>query len=137
MSGRYRSLPRGWQITIAAFEVTAIGLIAFDFTDFAFYWASSQGALSSTQQPLYFAIIPTAAYLGLAGLGYVLARTHKVSPEHFLWFFLALFVVVPGIVAFGLPQAGDAFFDFTVILGLLVGGYLTIVVIGQVRKVSR
>lgn len=135
--GISRTPSRPWQLVIAFFEGSAVSLIAYDLSDYVYYWASAKGALDATQQAFYFAVFPTLLYIGLAVGSYYLAISGRIKPEFFLYFFLILIVATPTITGLFLPQASDIFYVLTITLGGVVSGLITLALIRQVRRARR
>ena len=89
------------------------------------YLAQSQGiALNAFQQVFYYTLFPTLLYLVIGLLALLFAKIGGITPWHFVEAFIILVVIIPGILAFFLPQATNGVWDLTVLGGMIVSIFI-------------
>jgi hypothetical protein len=120
-----KGLPTSWVIVVWFFMGSVVSLVAFDWSDYVNYLAQANGtALTAFQQVFYFTLFPTFLYFGIGVIALIFARWGGISPWHFVEGFIILVVVIPGILAFTLPQRSNIPWDLTVLGGIIVSVFI-------------
>lgn len=129
---RKEGISTAWMIVISFFLGGAVSSIAIDPSDPAFFWASAHGALSVTQQVLYWDIIPFTLYAALALMGFLIAKYTRVRATLLLWFYLVL-VLLSTVISLFLPQASSLIY---IAVGVGAGTLISVaIVLGLMTQV--
>lgn len=132
MSKLEKGLPNSWKIVLAFFLGGAVSSIAEDPSDYLFFWISSKGPLSTTNQLVYWYYVPFLIYIGFFFLGLLMARARLFGPEAVLYLFIAV-IIFSALLSVKLPQFASLAFEGSLLLATIIS---LGIVVGVQREVT-